>query len=83
MTESVISTMVPGELIQEFVDKKLQPIMIGERLDVAAAAMLWIILTNMMPDITAEQVATGISSVAGYMVTYLSGLNDTTPMVVN
>lgn len=75
--DSVISTIVPGHVIQAFIEQKLLPVMGGERLDVVAAAMLSVILTNMMPDITAEQLASGVQGTAGYMVTYLAGLNET------
>lgn len=73
MTESVISTLVKGEDIQAFTERLL-PVMEGARLDVAAAAMLSLIVTNMLPTITSEQLAEVVTGTAGYLVTLLSGL---------
>lgn len=75
MSDAVISTIVPGHLIQDYINQKLLPIVTGERLDVVAASMLTVIFTNMMPDITAEQLAEAVQGTAAYMVTVLSGLD--------
>lgn len=71
MNESVVSTIVKGEDIQAFVNK-LSPVMEGTRLDIAAAAMLTLIITNMVPTITSERLAESVTNVASYMVMYLS-----------
>lgn len=63
-----------GREIDIFLQEKLLPAIGGERLDVAAAAMLMLILVSQYPDIDADQVAEGVKGTSGYIATYIHSI---------
>lgn len=72
MADAVIHTKVQGEDIDTFIHEKLLPVVDGVRLDLVAAACLTLIVTSMVPDMDAEDVARAVQNTAAYLITELS-----------
>lgn len=73
-----------GRDVKEVIDTRLMPALTGLPLDLAVGAMCTVMLTQMRDDITEDQLFQGVKGVTGWMVTYLSSLDDApSDLIVN
>lgn len=72
-----------GADVQALIDTKLMPALQGVDLDLAVGAMCCMIMVQMCPTMTTEQLYEGVRGISGWLCTYVAGLDATTPAVVN
>lgn len=64
-----------SEDVTRLLEEKLIPIMAGQPLAIAAAAMLMLIVSSMKPNIDGDELVACITDTSAFMVTWLSGLD--------
>lgn len=74
--DTVTEASVTGADVNAVVNDKLLPALTGVNLAVVQCACISLLLTQFYPAITEEDLTEGIQSVSGYMVTWLSALDD-------
>ena len=74
-----------GDEVREVIEKRLMPVLTGVKLEVAVGAMCSVMLSQMYEGLTEQQLLEGIKGITGWMVTYLSSLDEasTQPALVN
>lgn len=69
---SVVNTKVKGDAINAFVHDKLLPVIDGQPLDLVAASMLSVIVSSMAPEMEPEALGEAVTTIAQYVITYMS-----------
>lgn len=70
----VIVTNTKSDEVYKLLDEKLAPLMDGQPLAIAAAAMLMLIVTSMKPDIDGDDLIKIITDTSAFIVMELDGL---------
>lgn len=81
MNGSIIVASTKSDDVHRLLEDKLVPVMAGQPLAVAAAAMLMLIVTSMKPDIEGDDLVECITGASGWIVMFLSELGE--PHLVN
>lgn len=76
MTKHVIVADTKSSEVYKLLDEKLVPIMAGESLAVASAAMLMLIVSSMRPSIDGDDLVDIITDTSAYIVTRLAALDE-------
>lgn len=80
---TITTSTVDGKDIEEFINRKLLPVIAGAPLDLASAAMLHVIVASMMPDITAPDIRQVVEQIGAFIVTAVAGVADGPDAVIN
>lgn len=73
---NVIVANTKSDEVYKLLDDKLVPMLAGEPLAIAAAAMLMLIATSMKPNIDGDDLVDVITETSAFIVTKLSSLDD-------
>ncbi len=75
MNGLVYEAQSTGAEVQDVIISKLLPVLTGMRLELAVSAMCTLMLAQMCPTITPDQLVDGVKGMSGWLVTYVSGLD--------
>lgn len=78
MTQPVIEAQADGKAVFDLAEK-IATSLDGTSLEIAVAALLTVILTNMRDDLTDDQLIEGVRGTSGWICTFLSTLDPAAP----